>query len=186
MTIPFQKFYSNKLILISFLLSVYLLILLLLAKDLHGVHVEPLDLQFAYTPKEAYHIIDSYSLQTRKFYVLSTITLDLAYPIAYTIFLSFSMLALYPHRIKLAWLPYIIFGFDLSENLGIITLLSFYPRRINAIALITSAFTTMKWLASLVCLVFLLIGLYNKFLKKFIYKKRTFKRAVEVKENKLT
>lgn len=171
MTVPFQRLYSKKFTIIFLIVTIYFLMVLILAGNLYGTHVEPLDLQFAYTPEKAYQIIDTYTPLTRRFYILCEFTLDVVYPIAYTIFFSFSLLALYPNRKKLALLPYVVFTLDMCENLGIITMLSLYPVKVNAIAWMTSAFTTAKWLVSLVCVAIVFNSLFLK-LYKFISAKK--------------
>ena len=122
----------------------------------------PLDLQFAYTPEQAYQLIDSYSAETRQQYIIGEMTKDLAYPIVYTLFMSLSLALLLPQKWKLAWLPYTIFFFDILENIGIITLLINYPNKLITVAWCTSVFSSLKWTMVAVVTVIIFIGLVRK------------------------
>lgn len=119
----------------------------------------PIDLQFAYAPERAYQLIDSYSAETRKQYIIGEMTRDVAYPMIYTLFMSIALMLLYPNNWKLAWLPYAIFSADILENIGIITLLINYPSKLYLIAWGTSVFSTIKWVIVVVVVLFILGGL---------------------------
>lgn len=119
----------------------------------------PIDLQFAYTPTRAYELIDSYSDEARSQYVIGEMTKDVAYPMIYTLFLSITLMLLYPSNWKLAWLPYAIFVADMLENVGIISLLLNYPSKLILVAWATSVFSTMKWILVLIVVSYVLFGL---------------------------
>ena len=162
---PLANQVSVKLVLI--LLGIFIFFNLFIMPSLTGDQkVTPLDLQFAYTPTEAYELIDTYSDETRKNYVLGEMTKDLAYPVVYTLFMSLLILLLYPNQWKLAWFPYSIFISDLLENTGIITLLLNYPDRLPTIAWMTSVITTVKWVLVLVAIIIIINGLRKKFCNK--------------------
>ncbi len=153
-------------------LSLFLLFLIIvfnavimpnLAGDTKAV---PIDLQFAYTPERAYELINSYSTETRHRYIIGEMTMDVIYPIIYTLFLSLTLLLVYPKKEKIALIPYIIFIADMIENIGIIIMLYNYPSELHGVALATSVFSTIKWSVVLVAFVLLVVGLILAAIKK--------------------
>ena len=126
----------------------------------------PIDLQFAYSPERAYELIESYSDETRKQYVIGEMTKDVAYPMIYTLFMSITLMLLYPANWKLAWLPYAIFAVDMLENTGIITLLLNYPSKLIMVAWATSLFSTVKWILVLVVVSFIVFGLIKSLMNR--------------------
>jgi len=130
------------------------------------VEIDPIDLQFAYTPERAYDLIESYSDETREQYVIGEMTKDVAYPMIYTLFMSITLMLLYPKNWKLAWLPYVLFAADMLENIGIITLLLNYPSQLLMIAWVTSAFSTIKWILVVIVISFIVFGLIKNVLNK--------------------
>lgn len=111
----------------------------------------PLDLMFAYSPAQAFATLGAFSDAGRDAYRLFLLTADVAYPITYTLFFAWSI-ALLSRTTRWAgarWLlfaPLLLFGFDMAENTGIITLLGVYPMQPAWLALITSLCTTLKWI----------------------------------------
>lgn len=153
-------------------LSLFLLFLMIvfnvvimpnLAGDTNAV---PIDLQFAYTPQRAYELINSYSDETRHNYMIGEMTMDVLYPIVYTLFLSLTLLLLYPQKEKIALIPYVIFIADMFENTGIITMLYNYPSELHGVALATSVFSTIKWSVVIVCFLLLIVGLFKVLIRK--------------------
>lgn len=182
-TIPLQKMAkpSN----IGFLLLIILVFNFFLLPKLIPVNgggsesVMPLDLQFAYTPKMAYQSISSYSDIIRKSYIIGEMTLDIVYPLFYTLFLSFSIFLIYRNKkdnnslaIQFALVPYIILVSDFIENTGIVTMLSKYPEQLISVAWGTSYFSTLKWVTVAFCFLLIIIGLLNNLRRKFIIVKR--------------
>ncbi len=153
-------------------MSLFLLLLLMvfnalimpyLAGDSQAI---PLDLQFAYTPEQAYELISSYSEDNRHRYMIAEMTTDIVYPIVYTLFLSLTLLLIFPNRGKIALIPYIIFIADMLENTGIVTMLYQYPKELYTVALITSVFSTIKWSIVMVVTVILIVGFIRALIKK--------------------
>ncbi len=93
-------------------------------------------------------------------------TFDVAYPIVYTLFMSVTLMLLYPNKWKVAWVPYGIFGVDMLENTGIVTMLYSYPTKLTMVAWFTSGFSTIKWSLVMVVLVMILVGLGKKLFTK--------------------
>lgn len=161
----FLQYASVKTSLLLFVIWVLFMAVIMpnLAGDKSAV---PIDLQFAYTPDRAYELIDSYSPETRSSYIIGEMTLDVIYPIIYTLFLSLTFLLLYPNKQKIAFFPYVIFIADMLENTGIIIMLYNYPARLNNVAIITSVFSTIKWSLVVIAFVLLITGLIKALLKK--------------------
>jgi len=151
------------LILLGLVVVFNVFIMPLLAGD---KEVVPIDLQFAYTPERAYELINSYSDKTRDIYARGEMTLDVAYPIVYTLFMSVTLMLLYPGKWKIAWLPYVIFVVDMFENTGIVIMLKNYPDQLRSVAWATSVFSTAKWMLVLVVVLLIFYGLITKGLQK--------------------
>ena len=159
---PMASKASGKLILV--LLALMLIFNVIIFPSLTaGTTMVPLDLQFAYTPERAYELIESYGDEMRWKYAIGEMTIDVAYPVVYTLFMSIALMLLFPANWKLAWLPYSIFVFDIFENTGIVTLLLNYPNQLNAVAWCTSFFSSVKWVMVLVVTLIILFGLFQKF-----------------------
>ncbi len=128
--------------------------------------VVPIDLQFAYTPERAYELIDSYTEETRTIYTRGEMTIDVVYPIVYTLCMSVMLMLLYPNKWKIAWLPYAVFSADMLENTGIVIMLKNYPEQLRSVAWFTSGFSTIKWTLVLVVVIFIFTGLGKKLFAK--------------------
>lgn len=110
------------------------------------------DTSFFYTPDKLYQIAEIYGEEGRQAYVQARFTFDLLFPIVYGIFLitTISWLAKQSSLGNTRWylfnlLPVAGVIFDLLEN-GMATLvMSAYPDRLAAAALLASIFTPMKW-----------------------------------------
>src|SRR5438105_4499939 len=115
--------------------------------------VGPFDNSFAYTPAQAYSALAAYGSAGRAFALSSELTLDLVYPVIYTLF--FCLASLYflqraapgrPALARLALIPFLALVADYLENAGLITLLLNYPAQLLVLAQATSLLTTLKWL----------------------------------------
>jgi len=161
----FSKYASVKVSLFLLLLMIVFNAFIMpnLAGDQQAV---PIDLQFAYSPERAYELINSYSAETRHNYMIGEMTMDVLYPIVYTLFLSITLLLLYPQKEKLALIPYVIFIADMLENTGIITMLYNYPTELYGVAMATSVFSTIKWSVVGIAFLLLIIGLVLALIKK--------------------
>ena len=91
-------------------------------------------------------------------------TIDVIYPVVYTLIMSISLFVLFSKNEKLAWLPYLLFISDLFENEGIITLLYSNPKELNNLAIVTRIFSTVKWILAVLIVLILSIGLIMKFM----------------------
>jgi hypothetical protein len=127
----------------------------------------PIDLQFAYSPERAYELVNSYSEETRYNYMIGEMTMDVLYPVVYTLFLSLTLLLLFPKNQKLALIPYVIFVADMLENTGIVTMLYNFPKELYTVAMLTSVFSTIKWSVVAIALLLLIVGLVKALIAKF-------------------
>jgi hypothetical protein len=147
------------------LLGLVILINIFLALTMGGnPNLQPLDLQFSYSPERAYELLSAYSETERFYYMIAELTLDVVYPLVYGTLLSFILYMLH-NNFRIAKLPYDVVVIDYLENIGIVIMLINYPTRINWLASITGVFTTLKWLFLAAIFVLVLWGLLKK-LKK--------------------
>jgi hypothetical protein len=67
---------------------------------------------------------------------------------------------------KLRYLPFVVWGCDYAENICITSLLLSYPQRLDALAWVSSFFSTAKWSLGVASLVLIIIGLIVRLTKK--------------------
>ncbi len=126
----------------------------------------PLDLMFFYTPDKAYSMIASYGDQGRAAYRTGELTLDIIYPIVYTLFFSLLITWLFRRGLdpksrlqRLNVVPFGALAFDLLENACIVAMLSLYPSTPAGLAWTAAVFTMTKWLYAGAGMVLILIGI---------------------------
>lgn len=114
--------------------------------------VGPLESRFSYTSVQAYSALEAYGPAGREFDLGSELTLELLYPIVYSLF--FSLATLYflqraaPGRealARLALLPFAALLADYLAHAGLILLLLIYPAQLPLLATATGLLTTAKW-----------------------------------------
>lgn len=139
-----------------------------LQKRMQAVNPEagPLDLMFFYTPEQAYSLIASYGDQGRAAYRTGELTLDILYPIIYTLFFSLLITWLFQRgfdpQARIQRLNIVPFGallFDLLENASIVSMLSLYPSTPAGLAWAAAIFTMTKWLYAGAGMVLVVIGI---------------------------
>ncbi|MBI5965757.1 MAG: hypothetical protein HY863_19945 [Chloroflexi bacterium] len=125
----------------------------------------PIDLMFFYTPQTAYKMIASYGDSVRSSYRAVELTVDIAYPMVYTLFFSLLITWLFNKafdpKSRMQRLNVVPFGaglFDLFENLGIVTMLSIHPATPVSVAWLTTIFTMTKWSFVGASLILMIIG----------------------------
>jgi len=124
----------------------------------------PLDLLFFYTPERAYSMIGSYGEDGRAMYRIFELTVDVVWPLVYTLALSLTITWLLQRGIAgdnraqfLNVMPLGAWLFDLLENSSIVVMLSVFPERPALLAWVATGCTMAKWIfvgASLAVLVF--------------------------------
>jgi len=136
-----------------------------LLKDGTGTK-QPMDLLFFSTPGKLFSIARSYGEFGRAFYRSVELTVDIIYPIVYTLAFGLLISWLFQRGFKadskmqhLNIVPMGAWLFDLLENLGIVTLLSTFPAQNTAIAWLTTIFTMVKWIFAGVSMLLIVIGM---------------------------
>jgi hypothetical protein len=164
-----EKYARGWLIFILFLLdTAFMFFILPIAQGLMKMDSGgpgPVDLQFIYTPAKAYEMVASYGEYGRAFYRNVELTVDIIYPIVYTLFFSLLITWLFqrgfPAASRMRRLNVVPFGgwlFDLLENLGIVSMLSVYPSTPALLGWFTAVFTFVKWLFAGTSLLLVVIG----------------------------
>lgn len=127
--------------------------------------VGPFDLKFSYSTETAYEMLEAYGEEGRSRYARSVMTIDLAYPIVYTLmFMVWLTLVLKGSHLTparqcaLSLSPLSVFVLDLIENTGIVTLLNTYPERHETVVTATSFATSAKWSAAAIVIAITLIA----------------------------
>jgi hypothetical protein len=136
----------------------------------------PLDLEIFYTSNAAYEKIAAYGEAGRAFYRTTELTTDILYPIVYTLFFSLLITYLFQRAFdpqspfqRAHLLPFGAWFFDLLENIGIVTMLTAFPTRLDWLASLTGVITLIKWLFAFGSMLMLIVGLGGlvvKFLRK--------------------
>ena len=142
-------------------------------QELSGKSTPIIDVMFAYTPAQVYELVPAYGEQGRQLYAVTELTVDLAYPILYNSLLSLLMAIIFRSAFssgsqwqKLPLLPLASWLADYVENVGITIMLVSYPQELDALAWITSLFSTVKWTVGGACVILIVIGLAVLLVKK--------------------
>jgi hypothetical protein len=148
-------------VMMDYIMSVSSAILELAANN----SVLPLDLMFFYTPAEAFTMLEKYGPAGRMLFMKIELTVDLIYPMIYTLFLglliSWLFQRAFPSDSKMlkwnvtpagAWL------FDLLENVVIVVMLSMYPAQPVFLAWLTMLLGILKWATAILSIGLVLVG----------------------------
>ena len=135
------------------------------------------DTSLFYTADQFYQFAEQYDAAGRNAYIRARFTFDIAWPIAYTLFLvtSISWLSKQIQMQNKIWqqlnlIPFLVFAFDLFENGSAALVMARYPTATPFIAHLAGWFTLFKWIfivVSFVILIFLFIGYLAQKLKLF-------------------
>ncbi len=134
-----------------------------------------LDFLIAYTPEQAYSMITAYGHQGRQYYATIALTLDTIFPLASALLFGLVLTYVF-HRgfarksvLQRALLvPPAALAADILENLSIVTILLAYPQELPPVALMASAFSTVKWTAIAAQGALVVIGLVAWLIRKGI------------------
>jgi len=128
--------------------------------------VGPLDLRPGYSAAQAYSAITAYNEDGRAFYLLIELTVDLVYPVVYSLFFSLTILyflkrtaAERPGLARLALLPFGGLLCDWAENAGIVTMLLTYPAQQPVVGRLTGLLTSLKWIFAALSLLAVIFAL---------------------------
>lgn len=127
---------------------------------------QPLDLMFLAAPDKMFAMIEQYGEFGRPFYRNVELTVDIIYPVIYTLAFGLLISWLFQRGFKsdskmqmLNAVPVGAWLFDLLENLGIVTMLTMWPSQPVALAWLTTIISTVKWIFAGASLVLIVIGL---------------------------
>ena len=168
----FEKWASWKSVLLFFALQMLFSIVIMPAASGSGEHDLPiLDLQFFYTPKQAYEIIGAYTPAMRQIAAITRLTLDIIYPVIYGMMLSLLLMITFRRAFAVDWVVFIPWGgvlFDYLENIGFAIMFLSYPKEFFFLSQVSAIFTALKWI--LIGLAFLLALIGGV---KLAFRKRT-------------
>lgn len=127
---------------------------------------QPLDLMFFSSPEKTFAMIERYGEFGRPFYRNVELTVDIIYPIIYTLAFGLLISWLFQRGFKsdskmqkLNVFPIGAWFFDLLENLGIVTMLSMWPSQPSVLAWLTTVITMIKWVFAGGSMVLIVVGL---------------------------
>jgi hypothetical protein len=128
--------------------------------------VGAIDFLIVYAPDRAYDMIAAYGEQGRRYYATIALTLDTIFPLLLALTFSLIVASVF-HRTfsreavlqRAVLVPVAGMTADLLENIGIVTMLLSHPRKPPAVALLASAFSTVKWTAITAESVLVIVGL---------------------------
>jgi hypothetical protein len=120
--------------------------------ELAGI-TEPFpDARFNYSPSTLYTLFAACGQSGRQLYALSEVTIDLIYPILYTLLLSLlirlTVIRAFPDSSvlkRLSLLPFVMLLSDYAENFSLLVLSLRYPSGMDWLAQMASLFTSIKW-----------------------------------------
>ncbi len=128
--------------------------------------VEAIDFLIVYRPEKAYEMIAAYGQLGRRYYATIALTLDTAFPVLLALTFGLTLARLFSRVFsrkgvldRALFVPLGAMVADLLENAGIATMLLSYPRRLPAVALLASSFSTVKWTAIAAESLLVVIGL---------------------------
>lgn len=117
-----------------------------------GATFRPLDLRLSYSADDAYAVIGALTPDARRLYAIVELSIDMIYPVVYAFFffvLVRWLLGKIPAQPKwlerAALVPFAAMLFDWLENIGIVAMIARFPDRPGALAPLSSAMTTLKW-----------------------------------------
>jgi hypothetical protein len=134
-------------------------------RALSGLDNPILDAQFSYSAQTAFDAAAALGPQGRTLYALSELSLDLVYPILYSLFLSLLMLFVLRRLVppasgwlRLGWLPFAVLACDYAENAGLVYMLLTFPAQAPAVVQAASLFTMAKWTLAALAIMLVLAG----------------------------
>jgi hypothetical protein len=124
------------------------------------------DSLFFYNPELIATYLQAYGPVGRKLYLFADCTLDLVYPVIYTLLFSMLLTLILqrgfspdsPLR-RMQLLPFGMMAFDYLENISVCALLLLFPTQPTWLAWAAATFTTLKWCFAAMSGLALLIGL---------------------------
>lgn len=138
-----------------------------------------LDLERSYTPEQAYRILESQGEIGRQFYKRIIILLDFVFPTIYMIFWSVVINFLFTKWLmaenkmhKFCLVPLLAGLSDYIENILILTMIHYFPKKLYNIAIMANAMTILKGIFTGVSILLIIAGLVGLIQKKITKKKK--------------
>jgi hypothetical protein len=116
---------------------------------LAGKPVGIIDLTFGFNPDKTLQMVHDYGDAARAYYARVETTIDVAYPVVYTLLMGIILSLLYRNT-SYSWvntIPFACMAFDLLENVTIVLLLTSYPQQSSTVAVLCEIFKLLKWLS---------------------------------------
>lgn len=142
--------------------------------------VNTLDVTIGYLPEMARLMIEEYTPDGRRWYILTEWTADLLFPLAYTVFFSLLLAIVFKHAFpddspfqRLRWSPLLMMVFDYLENTSITILLVMFPGFSMAVGIIASIASLLKWILGFTAGIALITGCVALLLKLLSPKKNS-------------
>lgn len=134
---------------------------------LAGKNIGVIDLTIGFDIDRTLVMVKEYGAEARRQYLLTTATLDVAYPIVYACLFSITLILLYREKLQswmlsIVWLNMLL---DLLENITIILMLSSFPDQSRSIAAACEVFKLLKWVSLALIGVLVIIGLFSMVIK---------------------
>ena len=168
----FYRISGLPLLLIAVLIFIFFMVVVLPEMagqlgDITGVDVSP-DTSFIYSSADLYEMAEAYGEEGRAYYIYSRFTFDVAWPLAYMLFLVVTISYLYrDHSTGSGWrlvnlLPLAGGLFDFLENSAASLVMYRYPLETPVVATLAPVFTFVKWILIVLSFAALIIGLLLK------------------------
>ncbi|MDF7821476.1 hypothetical protein P1X15_27910 [Runella sp. MFBS21] len=130
---------------------------------LAGQAIGPIDLTIGFTPKRTLQMVEAYGVRGREYYANVQMTLDVVYPLVYTLLLAVTLTLLYRKKKYVPFsyvnlLPFVVLIFDYLENGMIVLLLKSFPEQSYTVAAFCEIFKSIKWFSALTCLLLIIYG----------------------------
>ena len=111
-----------------------------------------LDMEFTYTPVQAYAMLAALGDAGRAFYLTRIVPLDLVFPLAYTLFYAVAISWLLSRWLpaespwmRLNLVPLVAGAADYCENIGVVAMLLAYPAELYGVAAFTAVISPIKY-----------------------------------------
>ena len=115
--------------------------------QLAGKPVGPIDLTFGIDPARTLAMVTDYGPAARAYYARIELTVDLIYPVVYSLLLAVLLTMVFRHKPNHLFilLPLSALLFDYLENAAIVTLLTTYPTQSMGVAVFCEGVKLAKW-----------------------------------------
>jgi hypothetical protein len=138
---------------------------------LAGKPVGPIDLTFGFNPTRTLRMVADYGPAARAYYAQTECTVDVAYPLVYSLLFAVILTLLFrdrPYK-PFRWvtlLPFTSLLFDYLENAAIVTMLTTYPNQSLLVAVLCEVAKLLKWFSFGLVIIFVLYGVFRLIVSK--------------------